>query len=44
LPEFDLFGKHSVERSSKTRSRAVPNTPLVCAASFILISSILIFV
>jgi hypothetical protein len=27
LPEFDLFGKHSVERSSKTRSRAVPNTP-----------------
>jgi hypothetical protein len=29
LPEFDLFGKHSVEQSSKTRSRAVPNTPLV---------------
>jgi hypothetical protein len=27
LPEFDLFGKHSMEQSSKTRSRAVPNTP-----------------
>jgi hypothetical protein len=29
LPEFNLFDKHSVERSSKTRSRAVTNTPLV---------------